>query len=516
MTLFAYSDFSGGLNTKNSIFADTADTGDNNTGIRYSENANNVFMRSNGLQKASGFSAILNTPLAGQPKINGIFEFRKINTTVQKHKIICAGTTIYTLDGSTLTSIYTGVNPDAAFYFFVYNNLCLLLNGVDTPLQFDGTTCQPISFNDPSSILGTAKPRFVELFRNRIFYSGDPQYPHRIWSPRPGTHNNFDNTLSTVDSFDVAIGDGQKITGLKILTRDLMVIYKQNAIYRLSGSNPFGSGSEPFKIEEVSRETGCIAPRTIINVGFEHYFLSESGIKQLSLINQYGDIQQAHISEMIPNELKALNWSETIIENSFACSIKNENDLYFHLPGGVESENNITLIYNTQTQGWTKKTGYRSACGSIMSRDFITGDYTGSLLKHFSAETYNTNPIASIWESKWLTFDALSTKKWFKSLMIYFDNDSAATITLQWCIMRMDGSIETLSQAAFQEQTESWDNSLWDTATFDVMSQSVFIINDLGRGRALKLRVINNNANEKWYARRIEFDVDLLGISGYS
>lgn len=512
LKIYSFDDFSTGLNQRSSKYADVANVLSADFGMKSAAAANNVRMTQYGLEKFPGYNNYLLSAITGTPTVTGLYYYKKTGVSAANYWIVTAGTKIYTASGGSLTEIYSGVTAGAYFQFKTYNNVCLMMNGVDPMLYYDGTTCATVSFIDPSSIIGTAKPSFAEIFRNRIFYSGDATFPSRIWTPRPGTYNNFDNTFSTVDAFDVSVGDGHKITGLRSLQDNIMVIYKEESTHRLEGASPFGSSVDPFVIKEVSRKIGCIAPRTIVEVSTgDQFFLSKNGFKSFLTVQQYGDIKSADLTDRIPDELADINFATGVIAKAFAVYVDTEDQIYLHVPTGSSTTNNQIYVFDVKTRAIQPRKGITASYGAVIDRTYYTGDYAGQIHQQLSTDSYNGVAIESFWESKWIAIGGLKNKKKFKHLLIDFESAGRATITVQWQIMRMDGSIKTLNYSSSNQIADSWDFGLWDSAEWNSESGKVFKKNNLGRGRAIKIKIINNNANERWKIRKIELGIQNLG-----
>lgn len=89
------------------------------------------------------------TQYAGVSNIQGIYQF---NYGTSSSKILTVENGIlYSDDGSTQTSLATGLD-DAAFYNFeTANGYCIITNGVDTPKKYNGTTVTNLSMAVPAA-----------------------------------------------------------------------------------------------------------------------------------------------------------------------------------------------------------------------------------------------------------------------------------------------------------------------------------------------------------------------------
>lgn len=506
----SFTNFGKGISQKTPPFANIENGLAEDFGMQVAESANNVIMRVDSLEKFPGYSTELSSAIIGTPTITGVYEYKKTGSGAATYTIITAGTKVYTKSGSTLTEIYSGITADLLVSFVTFNNVCIMMNGSEL-LEYDGTTCQAITMDDPDNIFDTAKPKYAALFRNRIFYTGDNTYPSRVWTPRPGSYNNFDNTLSTVDAFDVSVGDGEKITGINPLSKDLLVIYKQGSIHRLSGSNPFGFSADIFRLEEITREIGCIAPHTIKQVGRDHFFFSTDGLKRLSIVNDYGDVVSADPTYKIQNTINTINYSESVIEGAFTEYYKQEQLLYLHVPMGAGTTNTQTIVHDVVTGANMLRDGITASCGAIVNREYLTGGYDGQIYQQHDSNGYDGDSITSSWESKWIPLAGLHNKKEFRSLRIFFETSGISSIIVQWKLMTPEGLTKVYSKTSESASADVFDVGLFDTMLFDAGGNPIFKKNRLGRGLAIKLKIINNNANEPWKVSRIELGYVVLG-----
>ena len=350
------------------------------------------------------------------------------------------------------------------------------------------------------------------MFRERVFYWGDPTYPYRIYTPRPGSHNNFDNANNTVDAFDVEPGYGGKLTGIKPLTNDILVIYKENAIRRLSGSAPFASGGEQFTISAVTDEVGCVAPRTIVQVGAEHYFLGRNGMRQLKPIQAYGDIEHLQPTYPIQDKINSLNWATySAITNACAVYVQSDNHIYLCVPNGSSTSNNKVYVYDTVTKGITPRSSINASYIAEYNRTLYHGDYAGQIYSHGASNGADGASITAYAETKWMGHGGIGSYKRYKKLIIYAEGDGATDLTILYKILKRGQVASTSTTQAIVAGDDAWDSGLWDTAVWSAGTQNVFELKNLGRGKALKLRFQSTSATQRPKIRQVFLEYDVWG-----
>jgi hypothetical protein len=506
----SYSNFSGGQNNFLGKFASpvTVDNGDIEA-LFYCEESINWEMAENGLIKYAGYQNVVTTVVSAT--VTGGYDWNGI-------VIKATGTKVYTVSGSAETEIYSGVTAGAHFQFTEWDNgsgteILILCNGVDKPLVYDGSTCTTYSVTDPDNIWADARPQGAAVHRGRVFFWGDPTYPYRIYTPRSGTYLNFDNSTNEVDAFDVDAGFGGKLTGMKSLTDDLLVVYKERCIRRLMGTSPFGSVPDPFELRVVTNEFGCIAPRTITGNDIEHYFLAEDGMRQLKPIFNYGDIDPQQPTYPIQGIINNLNYTEEAIKNACAVFFKPTKQVWLSVPDGSSSTNNKIIQFDVISRGNDPR-GTNDIKASTLfqyNRHVYHGDYTGKLYRHGDVYSFNGATNNATWVSKWIAHGGVSTRKIYRELHIYAEADGGGDLILQWQVSKRGIPTSYSTTQNVSATGNVWDTAVWDTATWASGETKILKIKNLGRGNAIKFKFLNNSTNQQLAIRQIDLFFDVLG-----
>lgn len=509
MGLVVYDDFSGGINEQLPYIIQEKTPGE---GMYHAYTANNWEMAKNGLIKYPGASTVLSAALSGAPTIMGIFEYKRTDGT--KTMIVCAGGKIYSVSGSTATQLATGLTSGKQYQAVQFQDVLLLMNGVDKVQAYDGTNVTAVTMTDPNAIWNDARPRGASLFRQRIFYWGDATYKDRIYTPKPNTYKDFDESTGEVDALDIGQGTGRGISGVKAFTNDLLIIYKfDSGVYRLSGSGPFGSSSDAFQIHEVSQRSNLIAPGALVDLTVDHFYLSDSGVEQFSQTNTYGDVEyNAPTWNLQQTTIPGLNYTATAMD--FACGIfdKPANRIYFSVPDGSSTTNNKLIVYNVITKTCEVGSGLGIACFGNVNRQIYYGGYDGQIYKAGSGTSWGASTvISSLWETFYVAHEGLTYKR-YKSLTIEAEGSGKTDLVIHWGILRrgeefLDADTESLSSAT------GWDQGLWDTMLWSTGQFGSFFKKNLGRGYAFKLRIENNTSDQRPKIRTIQLEYEVLGLA---
>lgn len=287
---------------------------------------------------------------------------------------------------------------------------------VSSPIVND-TTIDVITFNDTTSdtdlidneILYTtgglleniAAPSssIIESFRDRIFLAGlenedKLQYSKIRFDGSPVEFN---------DILTIQLNSkGGPITALGAMD-DKLVIFKESALFYLSGDGPNNLGQQDtfIKPELISSDIGCINVNSVVLTPDGLMFQSKKGIYLLSRGMQLSYIG-ANVEEF--NDLQI----------SSAVVVPEDNQVRFTTSDGE------TLVYNYFTRQWASFTNFRSLSATNIRFDYYYLKFDGTLLVEDSSSFVdNGTPINIKLESGWISFaDVQGFQRVYKMLLL--------------------------------------------------------------------------------------------------
>jgi hypothetical protein len=514
MPVIELTDFSGGVNSRISPIWQPS----TNPALPFAD-ADNFELSENGIIKYPGFSAVLSSAISGTPTVTGIFTYKSGLTLT---KVVCCGTKIYTVSGATATEIKASQTADALYQSKMWNDgtndILLLMNGVDKVVVYDGTTASAFAETDPSGIWDDARPQGAEIFNNRLVFWGDPTHPHRLYFPRPlsptdgeAGYDNFDDAEETAGAIDVAPGYGGKLTGVKTLTDDLCILYKEEAILRMTGYSLFIDSADPITIKGLSAEVGCIAPLSIIQVGNDHYFMAKNGVRQLRPVEAYGSAEHLQPFYNIPDEVDAINWdSASAYSKIVAAYDQAKNQIYFAVPTGSSTTNDKVYVLDTVTRSIDPRSGFSPSVLAVHDRALYHGDYDGQLFLHEGTNNYDGEAVEAYAQTKWICPQGIGFYYRFKKLMMFIEGEGETNLVIQWEILKRGQRVTESDTEEVVGGGDVFDTALFDTATFSSGLQNVFIKKMLGRGHGIRFKFINNEESQRPKIRRIFLEYDVF------
>jgi hypothetical protein len=275
------------------------------------------------------------------------------------------------------------------------------------------------------------KAKLCEIYKNRVFLVVENDYPQGnefiVFSENNSlTHFDPDNY------FLVKTEDGDKITvlkgfyddqlGYKDQSRDCMMIYKENSIFKLVWNS-----ETDYYLVQVADGVGCTAPRTLVSIdGKYHLFAHTTGIyacdgRTVTLV-----------SKKVQPLFDDITWAFRVATAGFM-----DRHYYLSYPDGGWGRCNKTAVMNTDWGFWGEIQQVR---GNVFVRDDILDTYdTTEVTLYFSdwqdktyiyefgdAETDTGEGISLYLQSKSFDLQNIFSLKRFSYFDInyYLDSDS--------------------------------------------------------------------------------------------
>jgi len=326
---WSIADFSGGLNNK---YAD----------ILIKENQcadvqNCLSLTVGKLQKRPG-QAYLNAAAVGAGGVIGLYGYYYGSPTLNRKLIaVFSDGAAYYWNGSSFAGIgKTGLNTSAPTLFATCVNYMVGMNGVDAPWKYDGTTVSALA-NAPATgkvpVLHAEK-LFCITDAGTIMWSDS--FAPESW---PGVN---------VEKFDV--GDGDQLTALFSYGLNKLLVCKRRRIFYLVGTS-----LDDFRSACVEGKHGVVGPRAGIVIDPYFYYISDDGIFR------WDDLKSVDLtSGTIPQTWANVN--KAALSGAVAGYNRAYNCLWFHVPEGASTVNNMVLVFDLTSQSWWVFRGISASC----------------------------------------------------------------------------------------------------------------------------------------------------------
>ncbi len=125
-----------------------------------------------------------------------------------------------------------------------------------------------------------------------------------------------------------------------------IVVFKSQSIYFL---NNVGGTMADISIDRLPLRVGCVARKTVLEVGGDLFWLAQGGVYRMTQTTQ--GVMRGNalpVSDPISKDLERVNWSQA--HKASACV---NNDHYFlYLPMDGSEEPNAVAVFDLKTQSW--------------------------------------------------------------------------------------------------------------------------------------------------------------------
>ena len=168
--------------------------------------------------------------------------------------------------------------------------------------------------------------------------------------------------------FRMGAGSADSLVGVSPLLNDRLLVLNRNSVHVISGVS--GSLNDATRTE-ITREVGCVARKTIAEVGGTIMWLSDQGVYSVTYGQELNLIANSiPVSEPIENLIRQINWEYA--ENAVAAYA--DNRYFLAVPYGSSTVNNTVFVYNFLNQGWESVDTYPDG---FNIKDMLVVPYNG-------------------------------------------------------------------------------------------------------------------------------------------
>jgi hypothetical protein len=227
-----------------------------------------------------------------------------------------------------------------------------ITNGIDTVKSWDGTTL--------TNVASFPVTKYVRYFHDYMWAMNNSSFKNRVYF----SDRDDPETWGVSNFMDISANDGDVTTGFGAM-RDELVFAKQYKLYSFQGWTEVS-----FSVSAVNDKLGTYGATSNLcfsDIGNDLLFMSYGGniphirsLQQTKLASMdYGGV----ISDDIEGTMNGLSKAQL----GKAASVFDGRRVWFFLPTGSSSFNDVALNYDTITKGWSKHTGIYAARGCVSS-----------------------------------------------------------------------------------------------------------------------------------------------------
>ena len=235
----------------------------------------------------------------------------------------------------------------------------------------------------------------------------------------------FDRTIL---QYTINEGDGQDIVGFHPWSQDKVLVFKERSIYELkiadNTDSPTVNLTDSY-VKTLNNEIGCIARKSIANVGTDVYFLSQNGVYKIT-----PQLDTNLLTDTVPLSRPMQKYIDAINADyvKFACAKVFNGRYYLAVPISYSEEvdgeltgetvypnyNNRVMVYSTVNSSWESLDSYPDGFDiesmTIMrynkANRLMFTDYDGSvfLAEELDKDEYGLSDSIGPDLSRWVDF----------------------------------------------------------------------------------------------------------------
>jgi hypothetical protein len=293
-----------------------------------------------------------------------------------------------------------------------------MTDGVNPLALWDGTTYSQVT---GGSVL--TDPKFCEDFANHLFISGDPAEPQNVVFSAP-----LDPTDFTPANGAGVINVGFDVTAMRAF-RNQLFIFGDNQIKKIVG-NSFAD----FQLQDVTKNLGCVAPDTVVEFNGDLIFLGPDGIRPISATDRIGDIELRSLSKAVQRVFNNFYDVEDIT-TALIIVVRKKSQFRF-LFSGAESSGIIGSIRISSDQNlgfeYSQMFGLGATAGDsgyIGAEEFVIhGDTAGKVYKQEKGNSFDGEPIISVFKTPYLHMDDPIVRKTFYDVHSYLKAEGSVEV----------------------------------------------------------------------------------------
>lgn len=320
-------------------------------------------------------------------------------------------------------------------------------------------------------------PRFIEVFKGRLFISGD----------RKDDDNVFITDINAPFYFAVSMPiqlppNSDKVRGM-IVYDDNIIVGREHDLYRISGetSNP-QLGFELFQLRKINSHTGIANNKTLTEAHNYLFFLGSDGVAY-ALTTVRMD-ERLVSTQILSNQLDLFKAPINVTREEMLRASACYDQDYWYLNIGDK-----TLVYSYRHKAWTMFDYIDMHASTYHFDKVIWGRRDGTVAKWGTGFTDNGRPIMATWESMAFDMGAPTRQKQFREFYLvahaYDDTDSTIRLTFE-----VDYA-NVLGESIVENRLSIWGESEFGDLFIDrnIHSSVPFMIGR--RARNLRIRFTN-------------------------
>lgn len=405
--------------------------------------------------------------------------------------------------------VLTSTNVDKIRYDtfnFDGTNKIAFVDGVNGVIVFDGTT-----WSQPTGDQSIADPKYITVFKNTIFVSGDATEPNLVVYSGPLDESEW----------DTAAGAGQINAGFEIKQikpfREELYVFGETQIKKI-----VVSGTD-FVIQDVTKNIGCVASDSVQEINGDLLFLSQDGFRTIAGTDRIGDIElgvqskniQQDVTSFILNaDLPSVNSTVVRRKSQYRCFFSDENlevNKNNGILGGLKGD------ANGINWEWSKLRGIKTsvcASGYITTEEFVLhGDFNGKLYRQESGSSFDGGNISAVYATPYLDFGESQIRKTLHKVTVFLRAEGK--LILNFAVQYDWNSRDVMNPTTYFIEDDVvgaiYGTGIFGTGIYATAASPVLLKNIEGSGFSNRITFSTDDTNESYSIQGIVYEYAVNG-----
>lgn len=453
-------------------------------------------------------------PTLAEGRILGISIYNQGVITARKLKAGNIYNFYQWVPGSAWSGFITGltlstVNMDKLRYDtfnFDGTDKVVYVDGTNGVIIYDGTT-----WNQPTGDQSIPDPKYVSVFKNTIFVSGDTTDPNLVVYSAPNDESDW-----TAASGAGQINAGFVVKAIKPF-RDELYVFGETKIRKI-----VVSGTD-FVIQDVTWNIGLVASDSVQEINGDLLFLSQDGLRTIAATERIGDVELAIQTKNIQQDITDLITTSDLPSVTSVVIRRKSQIRYFFgdsltdttlsngIIGGLKGDNNGI------SWEWGKLLGIRSSVctsGYIVTEEFVIhGDYNGKVYRQEVGNDFDGDNIPAVYATPYLDFGESQVRKTLHKVTVFLRAEG---------VLSLGTAIQYDWDSAFVTNPSTYTiigdvagvvygEGIYGTSMYATSVSPVLLTNVEGSGFSNKITFATNDMNAPYSIQGIVYEYAVAG-----
>lgn len=364
----------------------------------------------------------------------------------------------------------------------------VFVDGVNPAVCYDGTSWTVLSGDQIEDSGTPLTPKYVGVFKNHIFVSGDERYPHLVIHSAPNDETNW----------TAAAGAGQIIAGFAVTQirpwRDRLIVFGQKEIKYVAVSNT------TFILDGITKNLGCISSDSVVEANSDLLFMSQDGVRPISATERNEDFELNSLSKNIQGLFNQDNFHFDA-ENVNAVVIKKKSQVRFFLtvesaPEDVSRGLLAGLMISPQGQRWEwgELLGIKVACISSGYLDnvetILHGGFDGKVYQQEVGYSFDGRNIPAFYSTPYFDFGDPMLRKTLKEIKVFFrpegQLDVRMGVAFDWGNNKNNNNMANPYDLVGAGDIARWDRAIYNQSKYSGIPLPYIFKNIVGSGYSMR------------------------------